>query len=162
MTLCGWGGPSPPPRPTQHGKVIIYPWVCPLCEGKGRWESGERCMQCQGRGLTDDVHGWERDELTPAPRPPCVMKSACTDCALRPGSPEQEAGTDPDENTGFWCHKGMTKTELTGEYQPTAWIGPYPLGYFVCAGWWARATGQPLPTEPYRPPPDERDADTDP
>jgi hypothetical protein len=119
-----------------------------------------RCLHCHGTGLTNDVGGWNESELTPAPRPPGVMRKACVDCAFRRGSPELEnAGVQlPEPGDGpFWCHHGMT-TGYGGTYQPLGTYRPagatkeLPLGELICAGWWALQTGQPLPTEPYREP----------
>lgn len=140
------------------GQVRILAWVCWMCGGRGRWESGERCMQCTGCGLTDDLCGaTENVDGTPlrrAPRPPAVMARPCADCAFRPCSPEAENGTlDAVTASGqpFWCHHGLHDT---GEaYTPAAVIGELPLGAMLCAGWWAHAAGEPLPAAAYRDPP---------
>lgn len=165
MFVCG----DDRPAPVQQLRVRLTPFVCPWCRGTGRWASGERCGDCSD-GLTDDPDvgvdlasdlpdGVEPPELAPAalPRPPAVMRSPCTDCAFRPGSPEDLGGdgmASVSLDRPFFCHHGMsTKTADPVDYAAAAWIGGMPLGYFVCAGWWQVCIdGQAPPVEPYRPP----------
>lgn len=149
--LCGLGLPRHAHMPGQAPRVVIYRYKCPLCKGTGYWsqESGEKCPDCQGFGLTNDVKGWDEAELERAPRPPAVMKSPCVDCAYRPGSPE-EGGLDPQ--TPFFCHHGMHRLP-DGGYESPAYAGSLPLGAMVCGGWWAIATDEELPDSylaPYR------------
>lgn len=142
--------------------VAFFPWLCPLCGGSGRWESGERCMQCTGYGLAgDDVwREWSGVDvdgapMRPAPVPPAVMRSPCRDCAFRPHSPEQESQQVAVVVTGgepFYCHHGLHHTG--SGYSPPAVEGPRPVGAMVCAGWWAAAQGHPYPQGQYRDPPD--------
>jgi hypothetical protein len=165
MFICG--GDDPSPRRDRELRVRLTPFVCPWCRGTGRWESGERCSNC-AEGLTDDPTagvdlatsypvGVEPPELAPAvlPRPPAVMKSSCSDCAFRPGSPE-DLGVDGMGQVSldrpFYCHHGMaTKTADPVDYAVAAWIAGMPLGYFVCAGWWQVCVeDQAPPSEPYR------------
>jgi hypothetical protein len=142
--ICG-------PRQNRHEPplAVVYRWVCPYCDGRGRWEGGERCLDCHGHGLTNDVAGYDPAELTPAPRPPAVMRNPCLDCAYRPGSPEED-GPRPGAETAFFCHHGMHR--IGDGYVETATIGGLPLGAMVCAGWWALANGQPLPDAAFRDP----------
>lgn len=133
--------------------VRIYRWICWLCNGGGRDETGDRCMECHGYGLltADDIgdpaaYG---DDLKPAPRPPAVMKAPCVDCALRPGSPE-DGYTSPGVDKPFYCHHGLWR--VGDGYESTAYVGNLPLGAMVCAGWWALATGEALPAKPFRDP----------
>jgi hypothetical protein len=88
----------------------------------------------------------------PLPRPPAVMRRPCVDCAYRPGSPEEE--TRPAGEHPFYCHHGMLRAEEDGQvgYLSAASFGGQTLGGFVCAGWWALVTGEPLPAEPFRDP----------
>jgi hypothetical protein len=137
----------------EFPKVTLYPWVCPVCDGTGRWAPDERCHHCRGNGLTDDIAGWEPHEVTPAPRPPAVMRQPCTDCAYRPGSPEDEASMSiklPGPDTPFFCHHGLHR--IGDGYVGTACMGELPLGAMVCAGWWALATGGERPEKPFRDP----------
>jgi hypothetical protein len=131
------------------GDLQIHPYLCPMCVGgiTPSLNSGaERCMHCSGTGLTDDPCG----PAERAPRPPGVMRAACADCALRPGSPELEANgaTLPDDEP-FFCHQGLPVSAL-GRYTPVAMFRGLPLGAMVCAGWWALETGEVLPGKPYR------------
>lgn len=142
----GLGNPNPP-------AVTVYKWVCPYCDGKGIWnDEGERCMNCSGYGLTNEARGFEEDELTPAPMPPAVMRNPCVDCAYRPGSPEDGSAARPGPETPFYCHHGLHR--VGDGYVPTALLGEtqLPVGAMVCAGWWALATGRPLPERAFRDP----------
>jgi hypothetical protein len=137
----------------QFPKVEIYRWVCPVCNGAGRWESGERCLHCHGNGLTNDIGGWSPEECTPAPRPPAVMARPCTDCAFRPGSPEDESSMTiklPGPDEPFFCHHGLHR--IGDGYVGTATMGELPLGAMLCAGWWATANGESRPEKPFRDP----------
>jgi hypothetical protein len=151
--LCGAGLPRHTVVPgSPSSRAVIYRWQCPICRGTGFWclETRERCSHCQGYGLTNDVAGWDEAELTPAPRPPAVMKSPCVDCAYRPGSPEDPATADgstlrpPGASTPFFCHHGMHRLP-DGGYESPAYVGSVPLGAMVCASWWALASGEELP-----------------
>ena len=148
--ICG--GSRAEVAPSKTG-VVILPWVCPICDGTGRWDDKQRCEMCFGRGAIDDddLGEWDRAELKRTTAPPGVMRSPCADCAFRPGSPESEHGAPPMPNSGepFFCHHGMPV--VAGSYAPTAWLDGRPLGAMVCAGWWAAQTGQPLPAGVYRP-----------
>lgn len=163
--LCGDG---PGRRTGPKLTVSLNPYVCPWCDGEGRWNAdGERCMNCSGAGVTDDpTPGVDIDgneiPAVPLPRPPAVMRSPCVDCAYRPGSPEEDSPARPDASVPFYCHHGMHR--VGDGYQAAAWVGGMPLGYMVCAGWWALATGQPLPDKEFRDPggSDRRDAAPDP
>lgn len=133
--------------------VEIYRWVCPVCKGIPDGDGISGCRHCHGAALTNDVEGWPADELTPAPRPPALMPSPCGDCAYRRGSPESECGTvklpGTEENRGpFFCHVGLPKGR--SGYTSTAWVGELPLGAWLCAGWYAKVTGEQAPTRPYR------------
>jgi hypothetical protein len=75
------------------------------------------------------------------------MPAPFADCALRPGSPEEDE--PPPLERPFYCHHGLPV--IGGAYAPTAWADGKPLGALVCRGWWNAATGQELPAEPYRP-----------
>jgi hypothetical protein len=159
--VCGPGRGRP-----ADGQVSIHLYRCPWCLGHGRWEEGEdRCHSCGGSGTTNDpadgLDLWTKHppgveplstRAEPLPRPPAVMRAPCLDCAYRPGSPEEEIRPGPD--TPFWCHHGMTRVDSpTGTgYLSAAYHGPHPLGAMLCAGWWAQATGQPLPDEAFRDP----------
>jgi hypothetical protein len=147
MNCLNYGAPSP-----AAGTVRLNRYRCPVCDN-GRWADGERCLHCSGSGVTDDILGADPAEVAELPRPPAVMRSPCVDCAFRPGSPEEEAGR-PGPDTAFFCHHGMLRMEEAGGvgYQPAAWAAGMPLGYMVCAGWWALATGRPLPDAAFRDP----------
>jgi hypothetical protein len=148
MNCVNYSVPSP-----AAGTVRLSRYRCPYCDN-GRWESGEKCLHCHGSGTTDDIAGYSPEEVVALPRPPAVMKSPCVDCAYRPGSPEEEDARRPGPDTAFFCHHGMLRqdqAEGTG-YQPAAWAAGMPLGYMVCAGWWALATGHPLPEAAFRDP----------
>lgn len=139
-------------------ELTVYRWRCPFCTNGDMGPANGRCLHCHGTGLTNDVGGWEEDELSPAPHPPGVMRRACVDCAFRRGSPELEnAGATLPEGEPFWCHHGMT-TGYFGSYQPLATYRPagatkdLPLGELLCAGWWAMVTGRALPAEEFREP----------
>ena len=149
---------------TGTHKIIIYRWICPVCEGSGR-DDGGRCHTCVGRGMltaddVPDVAAWQAawgDELKPAPVPPAVMRSPCVDCAFRPGSPEQDlAGLhhgNPPVSPGdpFFCHHGMHR--VGDGYESPAYVGNVPLGAMVCRGWWNHYTGTaPTPDRPFRDP----------
>lgn len=147
--LCG--GASTPETAPGTGLVIL-PWQCPLCEGQGRWGSGERCMECHGRGAItrEEADVWRQTEgvtLTPTPVPPGVMRAPCADCAFRPGAPEEDER--PPMDRPFYCHHGMPIVD--GAYAPVAWADAKPLGALVCRGWWDAATGKDLPVQDYRP-----------
>lgn len=148
IQVCGGVQASPQPL------VVVYRWICPFCDGSGRWGDDGRCYHCAGNGLTNDPGGHTDTELKAAPRPPGVMARPCVDCAYRPGSPEEGSPLLPTGDAGvFYCHQGMQKTAQG--YTPAGWIGEQPslpLGAAVCAGWWAAATGQPAPERPYREP----------
>lgn len=132
--------------------LVILPWVCPMCEGDGRVESlAGACPECDGRGGITHQAAWiwadvEGAELRPTPTPPAVMKHPCGSCALRPGSPEEDA--PPPLDKPFFCHTSMPV--VRGGYAPAAWAKGMPLGYMVCAGWWDAATGKDLPARAYR------------
>jgi len=147
VMLCGSGRfvVGPPP------KAVVNRWMCPWCQGPNAvFVDGEPCMHCHGEHVTNDVGGWDEADLTPAPRPPAVMRNPCVDCAYRPGSPEQDSGAAPGPDTPFYCHHGLVR-EGDG-YITTATVGTLPLGAMVCAGWWALATGEPLPAAAFRDP----------
>ncbi|RFU83591.1 hypothetical protein DY218_27165 [Streptomyces triticagri] len=133
----------------------IARYTCPVCQGEPH---ASACLYCHRSGLTDDVEGWDPEDYTEAPRPPAVMRSPCGDCAFRTGSPEQE--TDYELNAlrsrerVFYCHHGMPL--IDGSYQPVAELDGVPVGYMVCAGWWASVTGAAPPATPYRESPAER------
>ncbi|MBA9005998.1 hypothetical protein [Thermomonospora cellulosilytica] len=141
------------------GRITVTRYICPWCIGTGRACDGQ-CVECGGTGLVDGPQlgvdltcdGDPAEiEAVPLPVPPGVMRRACGDCAYRPGSPEADAGTVPAVEDGpFYCHHGMHRT--SEGYQPVAWADDRPLGYLICAGWWALATGQSLPETPYRDP----------
>ena len=141
------------PRPAANTATItIFKYVCPYCDGTGRWSpDGETCLECNGLGLCNDPTGYADTELTRAPRPPAVMARPCTDCAYRPGSPEEGSESLPGVGAPFFCHHGMFRV---GEgYVATAITdGGLPLGAMVCAGWWALANGEPLPEREFRDP----------
>jgi hypothetical protein len=134
---------------TAKPRVRIYRWICPTCDGEGR-PDGERCLDCAGFGLTDDP-GDGTMPRRPAPVPPAVMKRPCSDCAMRPGSPEQEAEHPPSLDAPFFCHHGMHRL-AGGVYEAPAYIGELPLGAMVCRGWWDMAVGQDGPERPFRDP----------
>lgn len=137
----------------QFPKVTMDLWICPVCDGNGRWAPGERCQHCHGNGLTNDVGGWLPEELKPAPRPPAVMNRPCVDCAFRPGSPEDEASMTvklPGPDEPFFCHHGLHR--IDNGYVSTASMGEVPLGAMVCAGWWNTVTGAGRPDKPFRDP----------
>ena len=142
------GGPGP-----NTAKVTFYPYVCPHCDGTGRWAEDERCMNCAGYGLTDEdgVRGWEPSEVTRAPVPPAVMRNPCVDCAYRPGSPESETGVAPGPTQPFYCHHGLHRVG-DGYVASAVLDNGLPLGAMVCAGWWALATGRSLPEREFRDP----------
>ena len=138
----------------QSPRAYIARYRCPYCvTNPGRWSNGEPCHHCAGQGTVDDPSpgidlavdlpaGVEPPETqaTPLPRPPAVMKTPCPDCAFRPGSPEQRDGLELDPAVPFYCHHGMTQVDRPNgsvDYLAAAWVGPLPLGYMVCAGWWA-------------------------
>ncbi len=161
--LCDAGMPRHAIVPgSPSSRAVIYRWLCPICDGTGFWclETRERCPHCQGFGLTNNVQGWDEDELKPAPRPPAVMKSPCVDCAYRPGSPEDPTTADgsglrrPGASTPFFCHHGMHRLP-DGGYESPAYVGSVPLGAMVCASWWAIALDEELPDSwlaPFRDP----------
>lgn len=145
--FCGIAEPIP-----NTSTVTFFRWICPWCKGTGRWNGeGELCLNCNGYGLTNDVEGWDEPDLTPAPTPPAVMRSPCMDCAYRPGSPEDGSPALPGPAKPFFCHHGLHRV---GD----SYVGPalldsgLPLGAMVCAGWWALATGKPLPERAFRDP----------
>lgn len=143
--ICGTGATP------NTATVTLYRYVCPSCDGTGRWAEGETCMQCHGYGLTDNVRGWEEGEITPAPTPPAVMRNPCVDCAYRPGSPEEGSPSRPGPTQPFFCHHGLHR--VGDGYVATAMLDDgTPLGAMVCAGWWAMATGRPLPEKAFRDP----------
>ncbi|MDB4873545.1 MAG: hypothetical protein JWL97_4549 [Gemmatimonadales bacterium] len=153
---------------SQHGRdggralpaVTFTRYACPWCDATGVWgQDGERCANCSGVGFTDDPAAGvdltgrtdcEEVEPTPLPRPPAVMKAQCVDCAFRPGSPEDGTSVQEQAEQPFFCHHGMHR--VGDGYQAAAWQGSQPLGYFVCAGWWAFVTRQPLSETPFRDP----------
>lgn len=149
--------------PAQRPKVLIYRYVCPWCDPlgqinpggeAGRGPDGGRCLDCHGsgavRGEDLDPGVWPPGELRRVPRPPAVMRQPCVDCAYRPGSPEEEDEAAPDASVPFFCHHGMVR--VGDAYEASAYVGTMPLGAMVCAGWWALATGEPLPVEDFRDP----------
>jgi len=145
IRICG--GPIP-----NTAKATIYAYVCPYCDGSGQWnEDGERCMNCHGYGLTNDVRGWEDGEIKRAPVPPAVMRQPCVDCAYRPGSPEEDTSARPGAAQPFFCHHGMFRVG-DGYVAPAMLDDGTALGAMVCAGWWALATGNPLPERAFRDP----------
>ncbi|BDT39521.1 hypothetical protein [Streptomyces yaizuensis] len=136
--------------------VTIYAYRCPYCDDGDMGDSVGRCLHCAGAGriTRDDAAGIPEQDLVRLPVPPGVAKRACGGCATRPGSPEREDGRDPGEDMPFWCHVGMGHA-YGGEYRPAGFVtGPggeeFPLGALVCAGWWAKATGSPMPREEFR------------
>ncbi|GAA3722757.1 hypothetical protein GCM10022224_104460 [Nonomuraea antimicrobica] len=150
--ICG-GHFSPEVPPSGVG-VVILPWQCPLCEGEGRWGDGSACVLCDGRGAitAEAAADWlkgepEVSELKRSPVPPGVMRKPCGDCALRPGSPEEDEPPSPERP--FYCHFGMRV--VNGSYAPAAWFDGRPLGALVCRGWWNAVTGLAWLAEPYRP-----------
>lgn len=147
IMLCGSGRLSvgPPAR------AEVFRWMCPWCQTPDApFGDGERCLHCHGNKVTNDVSGWDENELAPAPRPPAVMRNPCVDCAYRPGSPEQNSGIAPGPETPFYCHHGLIRD---GDgYITTATVGTLPLGAMVCAGWWALANGKPLPDKDFHDP----------
>ncbi|WP_327358469.1 hypothetical protein [Streptomyces sp. NBC_01304] len=137
--------------------VYLTRYVCPVCQGCPQEAD---CHHCAHTGVTDDIRGWE-NLAVPLPRPPAVMRSPCSDCAFREGSPEQEhdyelSGLRTGERV-FYCHHGMNI--INGAYQPTATLDGVPVGYLVCAGWWAHITGNQGPQAPYRESPADRQTD---
>lgn len=154
--------------------IIIYRWICPLCQGAGR-DDGGRCHQCVGRGMltaddVQDVAAWEAawgDELKPAPLPPALMRSPCVDCAFRTGSPEQQlahdhSGAPPVSPADpFFCHHGMHR--VGDGYESPAYAAGIPLGAMICRGWWNQYTGTgPAPDRPFRDPGGAQRPDTAP
>lgn len=134
FTGCMDHKPAPPPG------LQVLPWICPCCDGLGRWESGERCMECTGFGLVEKKPdpAWG-PKIRRAPRPPAVAPKMCRDCAFRRGSPEMEnAGTQLPLDRPFFCHHGCQPTK-TG-YTPALSFDGMPLGERVCAGWWWAVT----------------------
>jgi hypothetical protein len=152
-------------------KVVIYRWLCPWCDPQGpfnaggsvgRMPDGGKCLDCLGRGVltTDQIKDpsvFEPGELREVPRPPAVMRTPCTDCAYRPGSPEDDTHPDmsgvavrPDADRPFFCHHGMVR--VGDGYESPAYVGTLPLGAMVCAGWWSMATGGGLPVKAFRDP----------
>lgn len=112
-----------------------------MCDGRGRWESGERCMQCTGFGLTEeqpDPEIWGADKVRRAPRPPAVQSGMCRDCAYRQGAPEEES--PPPLDRPFYCHHGAAATQ--DDYTPPVMYDGMPIGEKVCAGWWRAVTGE--------------------
>lgn len=146
VNYCGVPAPI-----ANTSTVTFFRWICPYCHGTGTWAEGERCMNCHGYGLTDEVEGFDEADLTLAPTPPAVMRAPCVDCAYRPGSPEDGSPQRPGPDKPFYCHHGMHRV---GD----SYVGPalvnneLPLGAMVCAGWWALATGNPLPEKAFRDP----------
>jgi hypothetical protein len=136
--------------------LVVYRYLCPFCTEGDMGPSTGRCLHCGGNGLTNDVEHVPADLIREALVPPGVMRKPCPDCAFRPGSPELEANGEclPDDGP-FWCHRGMA-TGYGGGYVPLgSWRPPgytrdIPLGELICAGWWAKQAGRPLPTEPFR------------
>lgn len=145
--VCGGGRPTP-----NTATVTIYRYVCPYCDGKGRWATdGETCLSCAGFGLCNEAPGFSEHQLKRAPKPPAVMARPCTDCAYRPGSPEEDSASLPGPAAPFFCHHGMFR--VGDGYAATAMTdNGLPLGAMVCAGWWALATGEPLPERAFRDP----------
>jgi hypothetical protein len=167
--MAGLGMPRharPAGMPTP--KVRIYAWLCPWCDpagvmnpggSTGRMADGSRCLDCGGCGMltadqVKDPSAFEAGELKPVPRPPAVMRRPCVDCAYRPGSPESgddgETPIRPAADVPFFCHHGLVR--VGDAYESPAYVGSLPLGAMVCAGWWALATGKPLPVEDFRDP----------
>ncbi|MEU9887934.1 hypothetical protein [Sphaerisporangium sp. NPDC051011] len=146
-TVCG---PRAEVAPSPDD-VVIYPWVCPVCDGDGQAAGLPTCPECGGRGaLTAEIGRIWADagaELRPTPTPPAVMGKACGSCAFRPGAPEEDA--QPPLDKAFFCHTGMPVVD--GSYAPVAWAKGMPLGAMVCAGWWAAVNDRRLPDAPYRP-----------
>lgn len=144
-------------------QVDLTRFICPWCQGYGAWGTdGEPCAHCGSSGVTDDptpgvdlyTDYGDREPPTvdpvPIPRPPAVMKSPCVDCAYRPGSPEEDSDIRPSADAPFFCHHGMAR--IGDGYAAAAWIGGMPLGYMLCASWWALAAGGTLPDKPFRDP----------
>ncbi len=137
-------------------ELIVYRYVCPWCTKGDMGPSTGRCLHCAGAGLTNDVGSWPQEQLVEAPIPPGVMRKPCLDCAFRPGSPElEDGGTCFPEGEPFWCHHGATdgyfgSHQPIGSWRPAGHPRDIPLGELICAGWWAKASGRSLPTEPYR------------
>lgn len=134
----------------NQSELRLLPWICPMCTGglvpTMDGDGVDKCLHCAGIGLTDDPCG----PAAPAPRPPGVMRTACADCALRPGSPELEnAGVALPYEEPFFCHQGVYAS-ASGRYEPVATFRGLPLGLMICAGWWAMKTGQAMPARPYR------------
>lgn len=139
---------------TDRPTVTYSRWVCPTCDGTGRYGDA-RCHHCAGYGLTNDIEDpdvWPG--LREAPRPPAVMRAPCVDCAFRPGSPEDEAaagsygtGPCPDVSAPFFCHHGLHRVDgdRGASYEATAYVGGMPLGAMVCASWWALLCDGELP-----------------
>ncbi|MFC5217292.1 hypothetical protein [Streptomyces coerulescens] len=137
-------------------ELVVYRYLCPLCTEGDMGPSVGRCLHCGGAGLTNDVARFPAHMIREAPVPPGVMRKPCPDCAFRPGSPElEDGGKCIPEDGPFWCHHG-TAQAYGGAHQPYgAWHidghpRDIPLGELLCAGWWAKACGRPLPTEPFR------------
>lgn len=151
--------------------VVINRYRCPWCDPDGpfndggqagRVGDGSRCPDCHGSGVltADRVPNpgvFEPGELQELGRPPAVMKRPCSDCAYRPGSPEDDTHPDmlgmpvrPGPDVPFFCHHGMVR--VGDGYESIAYVGTLPLGAMVCAGWWALAMGDPLPDKAFRDP----------
>lgn len=137
MILCGTGEPGP--------GLQVNRWLCPWCQGTGRWgDGGERCMECGSAGVVDEpTPGMDMtsNECAEEPavriaRPPAVMAAPCADCAFRPGSPE-ELGQAVLTERPFHCHHGLTRVEEG--YVVPAYVDGRPLGAMICAGWWQLA-----------------------
>jgi hypothetical protein len=157
--------------PQTRPKVVIYKYLCPYCDPAGPMNPGgvagrvgdRVCVDCSGAGVltadqVPDPSVFGPGELREIPRPPAVMRRPCTDCAYRPGSPESDTHPDmlgvpvrPDAEVPFFCHHGMVRVG-ENSYEASAYVGTLPLGAMVCAGWWALATGEPLPDGAYRDP----------
>jgi hypothetical protein len=168
--VCGGrvGGGTWPQPGERRPRVVVYTHFCPYCDPDGliapggtlgRAGDGGRCYACAGRGMMHaddlgDLSAYEPGELRELPRPPAVMRSPCVDCAYRPGSPEDPDNDPgvvrPDASAPFYCHHGMVR--IDDGYEATAYVGTLPLGGMVCAGWWALATGRPLPDRAFRDP----------
>ncbi len=151
-------------------EVRIHKYRCPWCDPDGPFNTGGtagrvggvKCIDCTGTGVlsAEQVPNpgvFEPGELVELGRPPAVMRQPCVDCAYRPGSPEDDTHPDmlsvaarPGVDTPFFCHHGMVR--VGDGYEAVAYYGTLPLGAMVCAGWWALATGNPLPDKEFRDP----------